>query len=178
MAGKYHTCAQVASDDKGWTSGVKCWGSGSLGYEDNVTRGTYWNDRGVSPSTMGDNLQYIEGMENVTSISTGAGFTCVFDGLQTRCWGDGADGKLGYGDTVSRGGRADTMGAQLPAVDLGSNGDVLRLYIGSGSSHACAIMNIDGDRLTTGVLRNGTESMKCWGAAGALGQGDEVARGD
>ena len=81
-----------------------------------------------------------------------------------KCWGQGQNGQLGYGDTQNRGDGAGEMGDNLPSVDLGSGRSAK--FIAAGESHTCAILD-DG-------------SAKCWGNGdfGRLGYGDTQYRGD
>ena len=81
-----------------------------------------------------------------------------------RCWGHNDEGRLGLGDTLTRGDQPNEMGANLPAIDLGTGRTATAAT--AGSDHICAIL--DNARL------------KCWGAnyLGQLGQGDNDSRGD
>jgi len=81
---------------------------------------------------------------------------------KVKCWGRGAEGRLGYGDTNSRGGGSTDM-ATLPFVDLGTGRTAKSI---STNGHTCA------------VLDNGW--VKCWGGNlhGQLGLGDVAFRGD
>lgn len=78
-----HVCALTTNGS------VHCWGTGSdgqLGYGNNNKR-----------STPGEP---IPGLGNVTVLSVGNGFSCVviYNG-SVRCWGTGASGRLGYGNS-------------------------------------------------------------------------------
>ncbi|MDP6215061.1 MAG: hypothetical protein QGI41_09005, partial [Acidimicrobiales bacterium] len=97
-AGEDMTCALL--DD----SSLACWGwggSGRLGNENTV-------DVGDSSGEMGDNLDTVDlgtGL-TVVSIATGYGSSCAIldDGDATtpytmKCWGKGAFGALGYGES-------------------------------------------------------------------------------
>lgn len=98
-------------------------------------------------------------------ISAGYLHTCArLEDGSAKCWGHNEYGKLGLGDTLSRGGAAGEMGANLPGVELGQG--LVAASIMAGSHHTCA-------RLTSGAL-------KCWGQNnfGQLGQGDTLDRGD
>lgn len=91
--------------------------------------------------------------------------TCaLLSGARVKCWGRNDFGQLGLGDTMSRGDGPGEMGAQLPAVDLGSGKKALALA--AGYLHTCALLD-DG-------------TVKCWGAngSGQLGLGDTLTRGD
>lgn len=100
-----HTCARVA-DDK-----LRCWGAngtGQLGYPGAGVVGD--NEH---PSDVGD----VDVGEGVLGVATGATHTCAW--LTTggvRCWGDGQDGKLGYGNTDSLG--VSQAPSEIPDVSL------------------------------------------------------------
>jgi alpha-tubulin suppressor-like RCC1 family protein len=86
-AGDNHVCA-LSSDGQ-----LKCWGrgdSGQLGY------GSTSNQQ--IPPTTGVNLDGVTAYR----ISAGAAHTCALRSNGTaRCWGAGADGRLGRGSTVN-----------------------------------------------------------------------------
>ena len=144
-----HTCALLISGN------VSCWGNGAngrLGY-------------GTTES-IGDNESPIDaGVVSiggkVVQISAGYEHTCAL--LETgtvRCWGIGADGRLGYGNTNSIG--DDEIPSTAGDVNIGSS----TVQIAAGSKHTCAL-------LQTGAIR-------CWGDGtfGQTGQGHTNAIGD
>jgi alpha-tubulin suppressor-like RCC1 family protein len=97
----------------------------------------------------------------VAHIAAGYDHTCVlFDGGNVRCWGNGADGRLGTGATASIG--DDETPAVVPDVALG--GRVVQLAL--GRNHTCALLD--------------TGKVRCWGgnARGQLGYGHTRAIGD
>ena len=99
------------------------------------------------------------------SIAVGSEHACGIDLTgRVKCWGAGANGRLGLGDTANRGDAGGEMGDALPAVDLGTGRTATS--ISAGSVHTCALLD------------NG--QVKCWGnnAQGRLGLGDANARGD
>ncbi|MEO1058181.1 MAG: fibronectin type III domain-containing protein [Actinomycetota bacterium] len=108
-----HTCA-ILND-----RAVKCWGwnfGGALGIGDS-------DPRGDEPGEMGDDLPSVDLGQRRTAlgIAVGGRHTCVLlDDASVKCWGDSADGDLGYGDTNPRGDQPGEMGDLLPAVDLGT----------------------------------------------------------
>jgi len=98
-AGDFHTCA-LSSDSQ-----LKCWGrgdSGQLGYSNFATLST--------PPAAGINL------DGVTTyrIAAGAAHTCALrSGGTARCWGQGADGRLGRGSTVASASATGTIDIQI-----------------------------------------------------------------
>jgi alpha-tubulin suppressor-like RCC1 family protein len=160
-AGDFYTCALLGVNQ------VKCWGNnlhGELGLGDAA-------DRGDGPGEMGDALPLVSVGTNRSVVAVavsrestaGAGHTCVAlnDG-RAKCWGYSADGELGLGDTAQRGDGAAEMGDLLPAIDLGSRGN---LSVAVGYFHTCTLMK--------------DQRVKCWGdnSAGQLGLGDTNHRG-
>ncbi len=99
------------------------------------------------------------------AIAAGDRFTCAIlaDGT-VRCWGMNFAGQLGLGDTLARGDAGGEMGANLPAVDLGTGRTATA--IAAGTRHACALLD--------------EGSVKCWGANidDALGQVTGLNIGD
>lgn len=87
-----HTCALLD------TGAVRCWGlgnSGRLGYGSHVDIG---DDE--TPASAGN----VDVGGNVTQIVAGTNHTCaLLDTPAVRCWGYGAYGQLGYGNTNSIG---------------------------------------------------------------------------
>ena len=174
VCGAYHTCAILNTGD------VKCWGNneqGQLGYGDTAHRGD-------SPFEMGNNLPTVQlgtgtkalqldaagsvlcgiiGPDN--SVTCLLQHTCaIVTGYQVKCWGSNDNGQLGLEDTVQRGDLPNSMGDNLPTVDLGFGEEIRELSIDTG--YSCALSRLDG-------------AVKCWGLnfRGALGQGDTFARG-
>ena len=168
--GEHHSCVILESGD------VKCWGLntyGQLGYEDNL-------QRGARRGTMGTNLSTIDLGTGNTAIDVdvagryefsggrfGYGHTCVVLATHlVKCWGKNTFGELGLEDTANRGHAPNTMGNNLPAVDLSFGEEIAQIKISYGLS--CA-------------LSRNTKLIKCWGngfSSGALGQGDNgVDRG-
>ncbi len=157
VTGAAHACALL--DD----STVKCWGygaDGALGYGSTTSRGT-------TSASMGDSLLAVDlGLgRTATAITAGAQHTCaLLDDATIKCWGRGASGQLGYGDTQTRGDGPSEMGDSLAAIALGS-GRTARA-VAAGGNTTCALL----DNFT----------VKCWGdnSSGQLGQGDLVGIGD
>jgi cysteine-rich repeat protein len=149
VAGGEHTCALLE------TGAVRCWGGnwvGQLGYGNT-------NDIGddETPATAGD----VPAGGGVTQIVAGGHHTCAVTTTGTvRCWGRGAEGQLGYGNTNNIG--DDEAPVSAGTVDVG--GFVMKLV--AGLEHTCAL-------LETGAVR-------CWGngGQGRLGYGNTSTIGD
>jgi alpha-tubulin suppressor-like RCC1 family protein len=144
-----HTCALLDS------KAVRCWGAGSngqLGYGEARDIGD-----AETPGMAGD----VPVGEPVLEIAVGATHTCArLRGGAVRCWGSGANGRLGYGNTASLG--IDETPAMIGDVPLG--GRAIRLA--TGGSHTCALLDDGG--------------VRCWGANtnGQLGYGTTADIGD
>jgi alpha-tubulin suppressor-like RCC1 family protein len=152
-AGDYHTCAIL---DNG---SVECWGQGDfgqLGYGNPKTVGATDTPASVGPVDLGPGRKAV-------AISAGADHTCaVLDNGTVLCWGSGADGQLGYGNTNSVG-KTDTP-ASVGPVDLGAGRTAKAISV--GHSDTCA-------RLDNG-------SVQCWGLgiSGVLGHCSDDNVGD
>jgi alpha-tubulin suppressor-like RCC1 family protein len=144
--GANRTCA-ILND-----GGLRCWGSGPLGYSDEV--GIVGDNE--HPYTVGD----VPTGGSVKQAALSPDFTCLlYEGGNVRCFGENGQGQLGYGheDPVS------SMPSELEDVSLGEPATA----IATGTNHTCAI-------LESGALR-------CWGApilGAALGYAQEDPIGD
>ena len=110
-AGWEHTCALLDDDT------VKCWG---IGINGRLGQGS-GSDLGDKSGSMAK-LKAIDfgNGRTVRAIVTGNRHNCVLlDNNTVKCWGQGADGQLGSGNTDDLGDEPDEMGDKLPAVDLG-----------------------------------------------------------
>ena len=148
-AGDEHACAVMD------TGGLRCWGNGGngrLGYGNEDTIG---DDE--HPSAAGDIP--LDGA--VIQVAAGSRHTCALmaDGA-VRCWGNGSDGRLGYGNEHPIG--VDEPVSAAGEVDVG--GQVEQLV--AGASHTCALLD------------NG--KVRCWGNGehGRLGYGNTSCIGD
>jgi alpha-tubulin suppressor-like RCC1 family protein len=144
-AGGRHTCALRSS------SGVYCWGDGSLGQLGN--NNTLESNSPVAVLGVGG-VGFLTG---VSSIAAGDSHTCAIansDGTNldvVYCWGDGLDGDLGNNATIQ---------ANVPVEVVGVGGvGVLSgiLSITAGAGHTCALSSVG--------------AVYCWGSntQGALG---------
>jgi hypothetical protein len=134
--GNWHSCA-IAN------GALYCWGrneDGQLGV----------GDSGSTPNPNPRGPVGFAGAE-ATDVEASAWHTCAVVDGGVRCWGRGADGALGYGDTMSR----TTPG---PAISIYGGGTILDLAV--GGAHTCVL-------LMPGRVR-------CWGNNdfGQLGYGD------
>lgn len=160
LAGHLFSCVLLMD------STVKCWGnntSGQLG-EGNSSTLPY---RGDDPSEMGDNRPRIDlgtGVK-VIQLATGGEFICALtDTSQIKCWGNNGNFQAktaASGNNI--GDTANEMGANLVALDVGTNARVIQ--IAAGSDHVCVLI-VDG-------------TVKCWGynGGGQLGKGNTTIIG-
>ncbi len=152
-AGGAHTCALLDN------ATVRCWGSGGngqLGYANTNNIGDDELPNTVGPVDLGIGSKAL-------AISAGGAHTCaLLENGSVRCWGYGANGRLGYGNTNTIG-AAETP-AGLGPVDLGAGHTALA--ISAGQNHTCA-------RLDDATVR-------CWGYGGngRLGYCNEESIGD
>ncbi len=140
-AGDNHTCALLE------TGNVRCWGYngfGQLGY------GNIGNVRAPT----GD----VEMGGLVLQVSAGKQHTCaLMSNGGIKCWGYGANGRLGYGNATTKYEPAAT------SVDLDG---FTAFQVTTGGAHTCALLSNGGAR--------------CWGenGAGQLGYGNTLDIGD
>lgn len=157
--GGTHTCVVMA------TGAVRCFGNSSYGQ---LGLGAIL-EVGASSATTGPSLAVSSAPEvplddAVRMIAAGTDHTCVVGAAgAVRCWGRGASGRLGYGETVNRGDDDGEVSA-LGAVDLGTGR--VAMAIAAGKAHSCALLD--------------DASVRCWGSnlRGQLGLGDVASRGD
>jgi alpha-tubulin suppressor-like RCC1 family protein len=143
-AGGFHTCGLVANGS------VLCWGDNEfaqLGYG-------HTNSIGGSPSS----LPYMQGFVHTATafaqIEAASTHTCGLTANgSVMCWGDGREGRLGYGSTTGVGYSPATLPYTAGFVNTGTS----FVQITAGGAHTC------------GLTANG--SVMCWGSnfAGSLG---------
>jgi cysteine-rich repeat protein len=148
-ASLYHTCALME------TGAVRCWGLGGGGWLGYGNPSTIGDDE--APATAGD----VDVGGVVAQLAAAAYHTCAL--LETgavRCWGYGAYGQLGYGNTSIIG--DDETPSTAGDVDVGGGVAQLAAF----AFHTCALME-------TGAVR-------CWGDGeyGRLGFGNTNHIGD
>ncbi len=148
-AGNEHSCALLEGGK------VRCWGeggAGQLGYGNTNNIGDNEAPASVGPVKLG---------RRAVAISAGDSHTCaILRGGAVRCWGYGAYGALGYGNTNNIG--DNEAPASVGPVKLGRPA----VAISVGGYHTCAIL--------------GGGAVRCWGAGGegALGYGNAKDIGD
>lgn len=157
VSGTLHTCVVFQEGN------VKCFGDnskGQLGYGDAITRDIVISDMDTIPNIDFGNLTGTS-----RKVVAGFGYTCVlFESKNAKCFGNNADGNLGYGDNLMRGTRPEDMGDGLHSIDFGAlNGTIEQIDV--GWRHTCV------------VFQNGES--KCFGRNidGQLGLGDILPRG-
>lgn len=148
-SGFAHSCALLAK------GAVRCWGAGQngrLGYGDTENIGDDETPASVGRVPLGG---------RAVALAVGGSHSCALLLAGTvRCWGVGADGRLGYGDTETIG--DDETPASAGDVALGGRA----VAISAGSFHTCALL--------------GSGAVRCWGdnsysqlgRAGTLDVGD------
>jgi alpha-tubulin suppressor-like RCC1 family protein len=147
--GFQRTCALLRS------GAVRCWGSGAFGGLGYGSTENVGDDE--TPADAGD----VPLGARAVRLAVGSLHSCALLSSGTvRCWGIGADGELGYGNTENIG--DDETPASAGDVDVG--GAVVEIVAGGG--HTCAL-------LETGKVR-------CWGlgTSGQLGYADTKNVGD
>ncbi|MBI2606671.1 MAG: hypothetical protein HYW49_11395 [Deltaproteobacteria bacterium] len=172
------TCA-ILDDGAGQNSHLKCWGAneyGQLGLE-NTNGYYYFQDLVTLPYV---NLGTVDGIGGTPLVAkqVSSGYYAYHCALLSnggvKCWGNSPYGpnpwgNLGYGNSDPRGNAPNTMGDNLPFVNLGtdgSNNPWQVTQLSTSYTHSCAL--IAGGKI------------KCWGynIYGQLGIGDTVNRGD
>lgn len=147
--GASHTCG-VSS-----YGGVRCWGDatdGRLGYGN-------LNAFGDNESA-GSGGDVLPGLLTFQVAAAGAHSCALLSGGRVRCWGSGADGRLGLGNITSIG--DDELAASGGELVLSAPA----VQIACGNFHSCAILSGGG--------------VQCWGRndVGQLGYGNTNSIGD
>jgi Regulator of chromosome condensation (RCC1) repeat len=161
-AGDDHTCVLLEGGNA--NGAMQCFGGnqyGQLGYgftdsigDNEPALGTAGNVAVLSVAELGD------GNVNISAIATGSWHTCaLLTSQRLKCWGWGAFGQLGFGDTENVGDNEAV--ASMPLLDLPPV-----LAVAAGGGHTCVILVGGG--------------VRCWGLGsdGRLGYGDTALRAD
>lgn len=149
--GDFHSCALFTNGT------VKCWGEDNEGRLADLDPAD--NNIGDIPGEMPPAPVDIGG--SVAQLTAGDEHTCaLLSSGGVKCWGNGALGRLGYGNEISIGDNEPP--SSVGEVNLGG----VVIQIDAGDAYNCAL------------LENG--NVKCWGsgASGQLGYGDVNNLGD
>jgi alpha-tubulin suppressor-like RCC1 family protein len=112
-AGGEHTCALL--DD----AGIRCWGESGFGQLGYANKNTIGDDE--VPGTVGP----VDVGRSAVAVDAGDLHTCaLLDDTSVRCWGYGANGRLGYCSETHVG--DDETPAAAGAVDLGGGAGCAR----------------------------------------------------
>jgi len=116
-AGSRHACAIL--DSSASDSRLFCWGSNSA--DGAVASGQLGQDSPALSLAAPAQTDPIEGITAVaTDVAAGSDHTCaLFVDGRVYCWGAGADGRLGTGNTTNRGTDTSTMGTLQSALPEG-----------------------------------------------------------
>lgn len=137
------------------SGGVICWGYGGSACLGNGSLDDVGKD---APAWTGGDVP-VGG--TVAQISAGYDHSCArLTGGTARCWGDGLEGQLGYGNQ-------DDVGLEITVADAGD------INVG-----ATVLQIAAGDRFTCALITGG--NVRCWGdgTGGHLGYGNELSVGD
>jgi len=152
-AGEFHSCAVLP------TAALRCWGygaDGALGYGNRSTIGDDEAPAAAGPVDVGAG-------RTVRAVAAGAVHTCAaLDDGAVRCWGFGADGRLGYGNLTDIG--DDEVPSSIAPVNIGAGRTAKAIT--AGLAHTCVILD--------------TDAVRCWGfgGQGRLGYGTQETVGD
>jgi hypothetical protein len=155
--GAAHTCVIRDLND------VVCWGYGSFGRLGTASG----DDVGILSNQMGAALTAVPlgAGRTAVALSAGAAHTCaLLDNNTVKCWGSGANGRLGTGNQNDRGDQPDELGDTLAAIDLGASRTARAVV--AGVAHTCVVLD--------------TWQLKCFGlgSSGRLGSGSTSTLGD
>jgi len=147
-AGDDHVCAILGD------GALVCWGAASSG----ALGSGATTDIGNEPGEMGSALAAVSLSTSETAIAVSAGksHSCALLSNNTlKCFGNGADGRLGQDSQTTLGDSPSELGTALPAINLGTGRTALA--VSAGSEHTCALLD--------------NAALKCWGS------GDSGRRG-
>jgi alpha-tubulin suppressor-like RCC1 family protein len=164
-AGDFHTCAIL--DD----GSMRCWGFGASGQLGNGGTGDVGDNE--SPASAG--LVALPAGRAARAVAGGAGHTCaILDDGSVRCWGFGANGRLGYGSTSTLTAPPGTLPQTAGPVDVGPGRSAPALTLGGAPTPTTPAAPDEGTGYTCALLDDGT--LRCWGYGvdGRLGYGDQA----
>lgn len=151
--GAEHSCALSSAGD------VRCWGDNRFGQLGQGNTDAVGGAGRPAPSA----VPVVDLGGPALQVAAGARHTCALMATGTvRCWGSGADGRLGYGDTadVGRGG-ATPSPAEAGDVPLTTTAR----FVAAGEAHTCAILD-GGDVVCWGDNSTGQLGYAFGGSAG------------
>lgn len=160
-AGAEHTCAVLV------TGQVTCWGrgdAGRLGYGNTANIG---DDESPATNPVNAGIVPLPGNQAAVAVSAGGAHTCaLLVSGRVTCWGLGALGALGYGNTTNVGDNVTPATNNFHGGLVPLPGNQTALAVGAGSTHTCALLSGGG--------------VVCWGAAnfGQLGIATVIPVGD
>ena len=160
-AGLHHACLVLDS------GGVTCWGDGdqgALGYGNTNDIGD--NETPAANPVNGGLVALPSGLAAV-AVAAGNRTTCaLLVNGQVSCWGDGARGALGYGNTNDIGDNETPAANPVSGGFVPLPGGLTAIDIAAGNQFNCALL-VD-------------HSVTCWGsgASGELGYGNTNDIGD
>ena len=145
-AGNSHTCVLMAD------ASVACWGSRSDGRLGNgLTSGS-------TAAAVSASIVNLPSAQSTVQLAVGGTHTCVLTTLgNIVCWGNGPNGRLGYGSAAD---------VSSPAANVALPGGQGASWVTATDSHTCVVL-INGD-------------VSCWGRGdeGQLGYGNLADVGD
>jgi alpha-tubulin suppressor-like RCC1 family protein len=149
VCGLYHTCVLLEG-----RVNVLCWGKGNVGQLGFVSTDGF----AVYNASQSQGLSV--GLESpIVFLSAGTDHTCAtLETGEIRCWGEGAQGRLGTGNAADVGTEEDPFDTSELPVDLGSPVVVLD----AGPSSTCAVLDDNSTlcfgRQVSGSMAAGTQS--------------------
>lgn len=147
--GGQHTCALILG------GGVRCWGRNDVGQCGFEGDGSIGDVKAEIPDVLDD----IALGQPVVSIGARGAHSCaVLEDGTVKCWGSGADGRLGYEATT------DVWVPPREPVAISADQRVVRVAV--GGAHTCAMLDLG--------------NVRCWGRGdtGALGYANLDSIGD
>jgi alpha-tubulin suppressor-like RCC1 family protein len=156
-AGNTHTCALLSNGK------VRCWGNGGGGRLGYGTSENVGDTQSSIPAIVGDVM--VSPTAAVVHVSAGQSHSCaLLDDGNVRCWGFGANGRLGYGNSLNVGDSNSSLPWSVGDISVSSENEVVQIF--AGGYHTCALLN------------NG--KVRCWGYGefGQLGYGSAASVGD